>query len=112
MADTWVYRSGDLWLPPFLVSILDTYILGDDSSLFYLNFWHINHFLSGVLFALSHLFLYPLAYPIHTYLLFHGLWEIWQLWIGMTPTGLRGLVDISTDTVLGTLGAFLTLRYA
>lgn len=110
MKDTLWYRSGDLWLPPFLVEFLDSYIVGDDSSLFYLNFWHVNHFLSGVLFALIHLFLYPVSYPIHTYLIFHGFWEFWQIFIGMTSTSLRGLVDICNDTLLGTLGVYLTLR--
>lgn len=110
MTDTWVYRSGDLWLPKPVVEILDSYIVGNDSSIFYLNFWHINHFFSGVFFALFHLYIYHFSYPIHTYFIVHSLWELWQFWIGMTPSSLRGLVDICNDTVLGILGAWLTLR--
>jgi hypothetical protein len=110
MKDTFWYRSGDLWLPPFLVEFLDSYIVGSDSSIFYLNYWHVNHFFSGVFFALFHLYVYHFAYPIHTYLILHTLWEIWQLFLGMTPTSLRGLVDIWNDTLLGTLGAYITLR--
>lgn len=98
----WLYRSGDLFLPKRHVDALDTYLVGTDTSVFYLNYWTFLHFLSGVLFA----WLTP--YPRDIYLQFfvvHTLWEIWQIAIGMTPMNLRGFVDTLVDTIAGMLGA-------
>ena len=103
----WLYRSGDLWLPTPIVKFLDSYIVGNDKSLIYLNFWHINHFMSGVLFAL----LFP-AYSFWVYLVVHTVWELWQLFIGMTKQNLRGFIDILNDTVIGSIGFFLVKFYA
>ena len=101
--DTWVYRSVDIWLPKPIVKFLDSYIIGDKTTLFYLNYWHINHFLSGIIFGLFQL-------SFLQYLILHTLWELWQLWIGMTPRTLRGFVDTLVDTGVGLLGWFLGLR--
>jgi len=107
--DSWLYRSGDLWLPKPFVKTLDTYIVGNDKSLFYLNYWHINHFVSGLLFGLVSLLLYRGSNPLLIYFILHTLWESWQLFIGMTPRTFRGLFDIFVDTCVGLLGCFLIL---
>jgi len=107
--DSWMYRSGDIWLPKPIVKALDTYIIGDSSTLFYLNYWHINHFLSGVLFAFVHLFVYRMPSPFLTYLLLHTLWELWQYGIGMTPRNKKGMLDALVDTVIGMLGVLSVL---
>jgi hypothetical protein len=111
MKDSWVYRSGDLWLPSSVVAFLDSYLIGNETSLFYLNLWHVNHFLSGVFFGLLlRSGVYSSSSPFLTYLLFHTVWEMWQLAIGMTPRSLRGLLDITVDTVVGLLGLFLVWK--
>ncbi len=102
-SETLMYRSGDIWLPKPIVKVLDRYILGDNTTLFYLNYWHINHFLSGMLFGLFQV-------SFLTYLGLHTLWELWQLWIGMTPRTLRGFFDIVVDTLVGLLGWLLGLH--
>ena len=79
-------------------------------SLVYINLWHINHFLSGVFFALLHLYFYRFESPFMTYFVVHTLWELWQLFIGMTIPNLRGILDIGNDTLFGLLGVFLVLR--
>ncbi len=103
----WLYRSGDLWLPEPIVKLLDSYLVGNDKTLFYLNFWHMNHFFSGVLFAL----LFP-TYSFWFYLVVHTVWELWQLFIGMTKQNLRGLLDIINDTLIGSIGFYIVKRYA
>lgn len=108
--DSWKYRSGDAFLPASTVKFLHQYIVGNDKSLYYINLWHINHFFSGVLFGLFHLYLYKVSSPILFYIVIHTLWELWQLYIGMTVADLRGSIDILNDTVFGTLGVYLTLK--
>lgn len=101
--ESWVYRSGDIWLPEQTVKFLHTYVVGDDSTLFYINYWHGMHFLSGVLFGLF----FKLQQPFLVYLLVHTLWELWQLSIGMTKQNLRGYIDILVDTCMGLAGLAL-----
>jgi hypothetical protein len=110
--ESWLYRSGDIWLPKTAVSYLNTYVVGNDRTLFYLNYWHGMHFLSGVFFALLQLFVVQVQHPFYVYFFLHTLWEAWQLWIGMTKQTLRGLVDIGMDTCMGLLGCFLVLQLA
>ena len=104
--DSFLYRSGDIWLPKPIVKALDTYIVGDSTTLFYLNYWHINHFLSGVFFALFHVFVYRIPSPLLSYLLLHTLWELWQMLIGMTPRNQKGMLDALVDTLIGLLGVW------
>ena len=94
----WLYRSGDIFLPRKYVDKLDKYIIGNDTSVMYLNYWSLMHLLSGVLFP-SENYLY--------YFIVHSLWELWQIFIGMTPLNLRGFIDIIVDTLMGLLGMYL-----
>ncbi len=110
--ESWLYRSGDIWLPKQTVNYLNTYIVGNEESLFYLNYWHGMHFLSGVLFGLFHLFVFQFQHPFYVYFLVHTLWEAWQLGIGMTKENKRAIVDIFVDTCMGFLGCFLILLIA
>lgn len=104
-----VYRSGDFFLPKDIVDYLNTYIVGNENSLYYLNYWHINHLLSGVFFAIVHLTLYKFYSPFLTYLLLHTIWEIWQIFIGMTALDLRSFIDILNDTFFGSIGYFIVI---
>jgi hypothetical protein len=92
------YASGDLFLPKPIRDTLKTYIIGDDTSLFYISLWSFMHALSGFLFAF-------VSDSLQGYIVIHSIWEIWQLYIGMTPAHtLRGFIDVITDTVMGILG--------
>lgn len=92
------YASGDLFLPKNLREFLETYIVGNDTSIFYISIWSFVHSLSGVLFSL-------VSNSLHSYIVVHTVWELWQIYIGMTPIHtLRGVIDICTDTVMGVLG--------
>jgi hypothetical protein len=104
-----MYKSGDIWLPKSIVEYLHTYVIGNDRTLFYINYWHGMHLLSGVLFGLFSLFIYHIQSPMYTYILLHTSWEFWQMYIGMTKTNLRGLIDISIDTLMGLFGLYLVL---
>jgi hypothetical protein len=92
----WLYRSGDIWLPRKYVDVLDTYVLGNSTSLMYINYWSGMHFLSGVIGS----FLTSLS----MFHVIHFLWELWQIFIGMTPISMRGGLDICMDTLFAHLG--------
>lgn len=98
-----LYASGDLFLPKEVRGILETYLIGNDKSIFYLSLWSFMHMLSGVLYSF-------VDRSYWNYFLLHTIWELWQLYIGMTPIHtLRGSVDIVTDTVMGLLGVWVGL---
>jgi Cu-Zn family superoxide dismutase len=95
--DSILYRSGDLFLNDAAKKFLYSYIAGNDSSLVYINYWSVIHFLSGILVFMGLRLLgidnyYLIGLVIHT------LWEFWQLSIGMTKLNPRGLIDIGMDT--------------
>lgn len=108
MKQDWLYRSGDLFLPPKYVNLLDTYIVGTDTSVFYINYWTFLHFLSGVF--LVWLTPYPDHYALQ-FVIVHTIWEMWQIAIGMTPMNLRGFLDILMDTIAGMVGVYVTLHF-
>ena len=107
--DSLIYRSGDAFAPENIRRFLSQFIVGTNTSLFYLNYWSIIHFLSGVLcgFFLIHITrsikeYYGLGFLIHT------LWETWQFVIGMSIyKGVnlpRQLIDTTVDTILFMVG--------
>ena len=99
--DDIVCQSGDLFLPYWFRRRLETYIIGSDTSLFYVTFWTIIHFMSGVFVAFVG-FSYLTGFWIHT------AWEILQIVVRNTPIHkLRGRVDIITDTVFFMLGMYV-----
>lgn len=92
------YASGDLFLPKQLRNFLETYIIGNNTSLFYISLWSFMHMLSGILFSL-------VSNSLQGYIVTHTIWELWQIYIGMTPIHtLRGVIDIFTDTTMGIIG--------
>ena len=107
-----LYRSGDVFLPKPVRDVLQHYWIGSEKSTFYITNWSIVHFLSGI--ATAYLLaqsktrenIYLVAFLIHT------LWELWQIYIGMTPIRtLRGQVDITVDTVLFMIGTWVYLNF-
>ena len=106
----WMYRSGDAFLPPEIVRKLDIQIIGTKESLYYVNYWHFVHMFTGVVF--SYFFMgYGLLDIVIRYAVFHTIWEIWQLYIGMTRLNMRGGIDILNDTFFGLLGV-LAIYYS
>jgi hypothetical protein len=101
MQQSFLYRTGDILLPPFIIKYLDSYIIGSNKSLFYINYWSILHFLSGIIVTN---FTKNWIYAI----LLHTIWEFWQIFIGMTQwKSKRGFVDIITDTIFFMSGFLL-----
>jgi len=106
--------SGGLFLPKPLQDFLGTYVVGDDSSTFYLTLWSGLHFVSGLavtLYLSTVIKNRHLLVAIYAFIL-HSLWEIWQLLITSTPRTTRGYLDLFVDTVLFMLGviAVITIR--
>lgn len=104
-----LYRSGDVFLPKSVRTILERYHIGDGKSIFYITNWSFVHLLSGVLtgyvLANSELPYYTTGFIVHT------LWEFWQVFIGMTKWKTpRGQMDIFVDTAMFMLGMFLFSR--
>ena len=106
-----LYDSGDFFMPKCIKDKLETYIIGNDKSLFYVNYWSFVHMFSGVLSGLLYIYFgYSLnAYNyFYTMLIIHTLWEIWQILIGMSdPLELRRQIDILVDTLFFISGAIL-----
>jgi hypothetical protein len=99
MRRTWWFASGDLWLPAEVRSCLTQYIVGSDTSLFYVSIWSLVHMVSGMILG------WVTHRPLDWYLWLHTTWEVWQIVIGMTPIHTaRGLIDVATDTVMGVVG--------
>jgi hypothetical protein len=97
------YKSGDAFLPTTIKLYLYRYIVGNDHTLFYLNYWSVLHFLSGIAIA------FVTKSPM-TALLVHTLWELWQKAIGMTTWNLRGAIDTVVDTGLFMTGLYLVVH--
>jgi hypothetical protein len=99
------YASGDLFLPKPVRTILETYIIGNDTSVFYITLWSFMHMLSGVLFSFVN-------NSLVNYVIVHTIWEIWQIYIGMTKINtLRGISDVFVDTIMGMIGFILANKY-
>jgi len=97
-------RAGDLFLPRPMKKFLDQYIVGTDTSLFYLNIWSFLHFLSGILWGLwtAHL---PWTTFLIQGIIVHTIWEIFQILIKNTPIEMvRGRLDVVTDTFMFMIG--------
>ena len=103
-----LFRSGDLFLPNNLVGMLNTYLVGDDTTLFYVNIWTILHFSSGILIGFLLVFYKSASTYFWTGFLIHTAWEIWQIIVKNTPIQtLRGQIDILTDTFAFLIGMYL-----
>ena len=107
---SWIYRSGDVFLTPKTRRFLQTYLVGDETSLLYISYWSILHLISGVLFAL-------LVGPRRTDIALlgffvHTCWEAWQILIGMSPVATaRGFVDLIVDTVMFMFGVWMVAKF-
>jgi len=103
-------RSGDAFLPRSIGTWLSTFLVGNYSSCIYISYWSILHLLSGVLtYIILQRYAFPqIENPYITGFLLHTLWELWQVFIGMSyPTkmsGHNGIIDTLMDTLLFMVG--------
>lgn len=110
-----IYRSGDVFLPENVITILATDIIGSSKKTFYISGWSIIHFISGIL--TGYLYLY-FKYDITRYalnmLIIHTLWELWQISIGTSKpyklTERGNIIDTIVDTLLFMWGAYITFK--
>lgn len=102
--------SGDLFLPEGPKRFLYSYIIGSDSSMFYISYWSILHMLSGILTGWVLLQWFNKTPYYLTGVLIHTLWELWQKFIGMTKWDLRGAIDTVVDTIMHLIG-MITIAY-
>ncbi len=109
-----LYDSGDLFLPKKVKNILESHIYGNYNQSIYITYWSLMHLLSGILSGYIYLYL---GYKTKDYywnlFIFHTLWEIWQIVIGMSKpfkiAGKNNIFDTILDTIFFMLGAFIPL---
>lgn len=106
--DDILYRSGDVFLPKSVRTVLEQYYIGNDKSVFYITNWSFVHLLSGIITGYVLIQVYPDLPYYTTGFIIHTLWEFWQIFIGMTKwKTARGQMDIVVDTVMFMIGMFL-----
>lgn len=99
-----LFKSGDLFLPKSVRSLLEYYYVGNDKTVFYITNWTVIHFLSGILFAYLFKFFSIAEILISTFLV-HSIWELWQIYGENTKIStLRGQVDVLVDTIAYMIG--------
>ena len=80
-----IYKSGDFFVPQPVKKVLDMLLYKSSNYSFYVEIWHIVHFIT--VFLLGVIYIY-LGYNIKTYYLnlfiIHTIWEYWQVYIGMS----------------------------
>lgn len=117
-----IYSSGDVFLPESIKKFLSIDIIGDHTKTFYISNWSVVHLLSGIIIGYIIIYNNFSKYGILTkkeYYLkmfsLHTIWEMWQIFIGMSHplklTGQSNLIDIILDTLLFMFGAFLVTFY-
>ena len=107
-----IYKSGDFFVPQPVKKVLDTLLYKSSNYSFYVEIWHIVHFVTGFLFGLIYTYL---GYNINTYYLnlfiIHTIWEYWQAYIGMSKplrlTYHNNLIDILFDTFIFMVGTYI-----
>jgi hypothetical protein len=105
----YLYHSGDAFLPDSVRNTLVKNIVGSSKNTFYISGWSLVHLMNGLLFGYLYLhFRYNVRYYTATMLIIHTLWELWQVFIGMSKpymlTGPSNIVDTFIDTILFMFG--------
>lgn len=111
---SYMFRSGDLFLPNRIRKFLETFIYGSYNNTFYLTYWSVLHLLSGVLTAYIFKSYYKVKNPYWVGFWIHNTWEFWQIIIGMSKPliliGHNNLVDTIVDTILFMIGMWIILE--
>lgn len=105
-----LYESGNFFISGRLKQFLDHYYIGDDNSIFYFSNWSIVHFLSGIIIGyiltqILDITCIKIIY-IHGFII-HSIWELWQILVKNTKLNIRGIVDISVDTICFMIGLYI-----
>lgn len=108
-----LYRSGDLFFGPEIRRFLETFIIGSYQTSIYITYWSVLHLISGVLtYIILTTYIPNNKYPYSVGLILHTLWELWQVYIGSSKPwfwkGHNGLTDFLMDTLLFTLGMYVS----
>lgn len=115
--DGLLFRSGDFFFSREIRQFLHTFIYGSYESTIYITYWSVLHFISGIL--TSYVLKTYMPYIIHSYVvgfILHSLWEVWQVYIGMSRPwnwkGHNGFTDLFLDTGLFMAGMYVYYRFA
>lgn len=110
-----LYESSHFFVPKKIKNALDKHIYGSYEDTFYLNYWSVIHFLSGVLSGYIYIYLdYPKKKYFINMIIIHTLWEIWQFIIGSSSlkiSGKNNIFDVLVDTILFMLGSLIPYYY-
>lgn len=109
-----IYKSGDFFIPQSVKKILDILLYKSYNYSFYIEVWHVVHFITGIIFGILYLTLgyrRDLKGYLLTLFIIHTIWEYWQIYIGMSKplrlTYHNNLIDIIFDTFIFMLGSYL-----
>lgn len=109
-----IYKSGDFLLPQSVKKVLDISLYKSSNYRFYVEVWHIVHFITGFILGLAYISLgygRNLKEYLLTLFIIHAIWEYWQIFIGMSkPLRLsyhNNLFDIIFDTIVFMVGSSL-----
>ena len=109
-----MYDTGDAFLPETFIQFLSQNIVGSKSYV-YLDGWSVVHFITGILagFVFNKFSKNPTPSTEYYFSLFifHTIWEMWQVAIGMSTTwvlfGHNAFMDTVVDTFCFLFGAFV-----
>lgn len=106
----YLFQSGDLFLSKQMRSFLETFLYGSYKYSIYITLWSIVHLLSGIIVAYTFRY-YKVTEPYLKGFAIHSLWELWQIYIGMSHpynfTGKNNIFDILLDTGFFMFGMWL-----
>lgn len=78
-------------------------------SIFHINYWSLTHTLFGMIWGIMSMF-HPM-FNIFNYLIFHTLFEIWELYAIQNTLNLQEFVDIIMDTLFGLMGLLIITKF-
>jgi len=107
-----LYKSGDIFLPTKIRDFLETHIIGSYKDSIYVTYWSIFHFMMGIISGWIYLmFGYSSKYYFKAMFFLHTIWELWQVFIGMSKPnkhkGKNNRYDILLDTIFFMIGTYL-----
>jgi hypothetical protein len=90
---------------------LNTIIYRNDDFGIWINYWSYTHTLWGMLWGLAHYFLSQKLFSVRNFLIFHTLFEVWELWAGgyfyNSKLNSAEIIDIIFDTIFACIGLIL-----
>jgi hypothetical protein len=100
-----LYKVGDGFLGKSIRNFLDKQLLGEkNKTLIYINLWSIMHLFSGILVYSF------ITTDIYQAIVIHTIFELWQIYIGMTNVDIYGITDSFVDTLFFILGFYIAKR--